>query len=405
VRVEALEFRYIRGRRVPVAARIATTDDAGEYRISGLETGTYHLRATSTELWESEDGKQTFAYGATLYPGVAGIDQAQSVTLAVGQDHGGVDFQMAAGRAARVTGTVEDTAGTPLADQAVYLDVITRTLGGALQSAGFGGRARTDAKGAFEFAALAPGEYVAYTGTQGERVAQSIVLGEGEAEHVVLAPRKPTVIAGRVTTDGGTAPPFPPARPRIVPISTDAATVLPRWGAADEVSLRPDWTFRIVNMEGPFLFRVAGLPSEWMLKAVTLGGRDITDVPLTVARGSADVDGLQIVLSSQGAKVAGEVTDPGGAPSADAVVIVFADNPARWGIGSRFVRATRPDDRGKFSIGGLAPGVYRAAARTVVAEGQWEDREFLQQLLKEAVRIELSESAAETIELTIAEGR
>ena len=39
VRVEAVEMRFMRGRRVPVAAKIATTNDAGEYRLSGLDPG------------------------------------------------------------------------------------------------------------------------------------------------------------------------------------------------------------------------------------------------------------------------------------------------------------------------------------------------------------------------------
>ena len=404
VRVEAIEQRYIRGSRVAVPARIATANDAGEYRLSGLEPGSYHVRATSSEMWEAEDGKQTYAYGATLYPGVPGTDQAQSVTLAVGQDQGGVDFRMIAGRAARLTGVVEDTAGNPLADQAVNVDVITRTIGGALLSAGFGGRTKTDAKGGFDFAALAPGEYIVYTGAT-ERVAVPAVLGEGDVQHVVLSPRKPTVVNGMVITDEQTPPPFPAGRLRIATIGANPDQVLPQWAAPGESAVRPDWTFRVGNVEGPHLFRVTNLPSEWMLRAVTLGGREITDLPLTLTRGAPDVDGLQVVLSRKGAKISGDVADVGGAPAPDVTVIVFAESPAQWGLGSRFVRATRPDDSGRFSIAGLPAAAYRIAARSVVADGQWEDREFLLQLMKDAVRVELVESGAATIKLTTGEGR
>ena len=142
-----------------------------------------------------------------------------------------------------------------------------------------------------------------------------------------------------------------------------------------------------------------------MLKAVTLGGRDITDQPLTLIRGAPDVDGLQIAISRKGAKVSGEITDAGGAPAPDVTVIVFAENPAQWGVGSRFVRATRPDDTGRFSIAGLPAAAYRVAVRTVIADGQWEDREFLLELMKDAVRVELAESGAEAIKLTTVEGR
>ena len=230
-------------------------------------------------------------------------------------------------------------------------------------------------------------------------------LGEGDVEHVVLSPRKPTVVNGMVITDEQTPPPFPAARIRIAAIGADPAQALPQWGAPGESTVRPDWTFRVGNVEGPHLFRVTSLPSEWMLKAVTLGGRDITDQPLTLIRGAPDVDGLQIVISRKGAKVSGEVADAGGAPAPDVTVIVFAENMAHWGVGSRFVRATRPDDTGRFSIAGLPAAAYRVAVRTVIADGQWEDRELLLELMKDAVRVELAESGAEAIKLKTVEGR
>src|SRR5436189_1258571 len=56
-RVEAIDLRYVRGQRVPLAARVTFTNDAGEYRLSGLESGSYQVRASSTDVWESDDGK------------------------------------------------------------------------------------------------------------------------------------------------------------------------------------------------------------------------------------------------------------------------------------------------------------------------------------------------------------
>ena len=108
VRVEAVEARFIRGRRVFVAARITSTNDAGEYRVSGLEPGAYQLRATSREVWESDDGKGAFVFAPTSFPGVVGSEQAQTVTVASGQEIGGLDFRLVAGPAARVTGLVAE---------------------------------------------------------------------------------------------------------------------------------------------------------------------------------------------------------------------------------------------------------------------------------------------------------
>ena len=196
-----------------------------------------------------------------------------------------------------------------------------------------------------------------------------------------------------------------PARIRVNPVSADPASVLPGWAAPAEQSPGPDWKFRIPNAEGPFLFRVTGLPDDWMLKTVTVGGRDITDVPLEVVRGGGDTEGVQIVLTRKSATLAGEVVDARGTAAPGCTVIVFPEDRSRWGLASRFIRSVRPDSRGRFSVAGLPPGLYRAAARDAVVEGQWEDPEFLELLLDGASRVALEESSSATIALTLAEVR
>jgi hypothetical protein len=114
---------------------------------------------------------------------------------------------------------------------------------------------------------------------------------------------------------------------------------------------------------------------------------------------------VQIVLTRKGATLTGEVVDARGAAAPDCTVIVFSDNRSRWGLASRFIRSVRPDHRGRFSVVGLPPGLYRAAARDAVVEGQWEDPEFLELLLDGAGRVALEESSSATITLTLKETR
>jgi len=376
VRVEAIELQYMRGRRVPVAARITTTNDVGEYRLSGLEPGAYQLRASTTDVWDSDDGKST-----------------------PGQEVAGLDMRLVAGAAARVAGVLIDANGEPMAGQVVNMDRITRTVGGALMSAGFVGSTTTDARGAFEFAKLAAGEYNVYAGGQSDRVSAPVTLNDGEVRQVSLTPRRPTIVSGAIVTDDGKGPSFSAARLAIDAIDADPEVVLAPWGAPRAQSPKGDWTFGLANLDGPYLFRVTGLPEDWMLKAVTLGDRDLTDTPLTIVRGAPEVQGLQVVISSKGAKVSGEVVDAQGRPAPDATVIVFAEDRARWTLSSRFIKAARPDNAGWFSTGGLPPGTYRAIAREAVVAGQWEDAEFLAGLVKDAVRLELAEGASETVKL------
>jgi hypothetical protein len=406
VRVEALEYRYVRGRRLLVPARLTTTNDIGEYRLSGLEPGSFRLRASSTEAWESDDGKTTHVFAITYFPGVTGVDTPQAIDVDVGQEIGGLDFRLVAGNAAHVSGTVEDANGAPLRDQQVYLSEISRGIGGRLVSSGQGAPpVRTDARGAFEFSSLAPGEYLVGTGGAEDRVSVTVVLGEGDAQHVTLSPRRPAAFSGRVVTDDGSAPPFLPGRIRLMPVPVEARHALPLWGESSGETVRTDWTFRMVNLDGPRLFRVTGLPDQWMLAAVRIGGRDITDTPFEVTRGGPDVSGAEIVLSRKGARVEGLVTSRSGSPAQDSTVILFPENTALWGPGSRFVRAIRPDDKGRFELSGLPPGTYRVVARSLVMDGQWEDPAYLQTLAQTGVRAELSESAVETVTLTAEQER
>ena len=218
---------------------------------------------------------------------------------------------------------------------------------------------------------------------------------------MTLTPRRATAIAGSIRTDDGTPVPFSPARLRIEPIVANAESALPVWGAPRGEAPRADWTFRITGVNGAYLFRLTGLPDDWALQAVTVGDRDYTDTPLTVAAGAPDVTGLQLVLTHNGATVSGTVADAAGAPAPDASVMLFAEEPARWTLASRYIKVARPDNAGKFRIAGVLPGVYRAVAREAVTDGQWEDPEFLQALLKDAVRVELAPRADETLTLTI----
>ena len=128
-------------------------------------------------------------------------------------------------------------------------------------------------------------------------------------------------------------------------------------------------------------------------------------MPLAVARGAEDVDGVQVVLSRKGGRITGEVVDAAGAPAADTTVIVFADDSSLWGLASRYVKAVRPDKNGRFTVSGLPAAVYRITALDFVVEGQWEDQEFLRNLQSAASRVQLGEDATETVKVKVAEAR
>jgi protocatechuate 3,4-dioxygenase beta subunit len=400
-RVEATELRYLNGRRLPLAARIATTNDLGEYRLTGLDPGTYQIRASTTDVWESDDGKTTYVHAVTYFPGVGAADQPQTINLPLGQEVSGLDFRMIAGRAARITGVVELANGAPAIGQVVNMDRILRSVGGALMAAGFGGNTRTDGQGAFTFPAVAAGEYQVYSGGPNDTISVRVFVNDGDLRHLALTPRKPTALSGSIVSDDGVMPSIAPARVSVRPIPLDPEGALPAWNSARPQPTRSDWTFRFGDLDGEYLFRLAGLSEEWMVKSVTAGDRDVTDTPLRVQRGQPDVDGIRIVITRKGGRLTGTVVDASGSPSPDGTVLLFSEDGARWGVASRFVHAARPDDRGRFTIAGLPAAVYRAIAKDAVLDGQWEDPEFLRSLARSSARIEITEGTTASVALTL----
>jgi protocatechuate 3,4-dioxygenase beta subunit len=401
-RVEAVELRYLKGRRVAVPARVAYANDEGDYRLSDLETGTYQVRASSTDLWEANDPPATFAFAVTYYPGVLGSGRPESFAVVAGQQVAGLDFRLLPGAASRIAGVIQSAGGDPLPGQVVYLSRITRTVGGELFSSGAGSQTRTDERGAFEFSRLAPGEYLAIAGGPNDTTTMTVVLEENDSRQVVLTPRRASAATGSVVSEDGTPFPFPASRLKVSPIPTDPALVFRPWGGpTDSQALKADWTFRIGDMDGEYLFRVSGAPDEWMLTRVMVRGRDAIDTPVRLAAGGGEISNIQIVLGRTGGSVAGQVVDPEGEPAPDSTVVVFAENRSLWGLGSRYVRAVRPDRQGRFAATGLPAATYRVAATEAVVEGQWEDREFLETLSRQSIKVELAEKTTEKVTITL----
>ena len=403
-RVDAIELRYIRGRRVPVTAALTRTNDAGEYRLSGLEAGSYQVRASTTDVWDADDGKGAYAHAMTFYPGVIPPETPPAVQVGPGAEVPGIDLQLVPTRAAKLSGVVEDTNGVPQPGQVVHLGRTARSIGGAAWYSEQAGTTRTDARGAFEFPKLSAGEYIANAGAEVEAASATVHLGDGDAQHILLTPRKALELAGTIVSDDGSRLPFAAAAITVVPVPTDPRILFPSFSAPRTLAVRADWTFRTSALTGEHLFRINGLPDEWMLKAVTSGGRDITDVPIALGPGLPAVAPVQITLTKSGARIAGEVVR-GNAPAPDSTVVLFPDDTRLWGVGSRFVRAVRPDSVGRFSIGALPAAKYRIAAVEILQDGEWEDPEFLQTLVKSASAIELTPGATLEVRVNLESSR
>ena len=134
------------------------------------------------------------------------------------------------------------------------------------------------------------------------------------------------------------------------------------------------------------------------MKSVRGKGVDVTDTPLDF---STDVDELEIEMTQQVTTVSGGVSDDRGGVVLDATVVVFADDPGKWGPHSRFVESARPDQQGRFKIHGLPAGTYVAIAVGYVEPGEERDPDVLDEWRQHGTLFTLSEGETYALELKL----
>jgi hypothetical protein len=101
----------------------------------------------------------------------------------------------------------------------------------------------------------------------------------------------------------------------------------------------------------------AGADAPWMLKAATIGGRDVLDVPIDLQPGEEITD-ARLTVTDQITELTGTVTDAAGKPDTDDWILVFSADKKYWWTRSRRVRLVRPDTKGLYRLRALPAGNY-----------------------------------------------
>jgi hypothetical protein len=178
---------------------------------------------------------------------------------------------------------------------------------------------------------------------------------------------------------------------RFVP--TDFTTG-PAGSNAIQSKINDDWTFEINELAWTGVLRVRA-PAAWALKSVILNGRDIADAPYDFQ--SADVNGLELVMTNRLAVIRGTVTD-GNKPAASSVVVIFPEGETKWILPSRAVTATKTSSEGTFTITGVLAGRYRIIA---VPEPPAVGLEWLMGLRALSTQVVVSENEGKSVILKL----
>ncbi len=411
--VTAMRYGYAGGtRRVLPAGGQNTrdnTDDQGQFRLFGLSPGEYYItaayRAGGGEV--TDPAEDTTGFAPTYYPGAPSVVEAQRVSVGLGQELMNVSFALVATKLMRISGTVMDSNGAPPAGGMVMLlPADTRSAGPGMFQ---GGGGRIEANGRFRITNVAPGRYLlaARTGRDGpatragagagQFARQAITVGTDDIEGIGLVTSPGATVSGRVIGDNSSAP---TVQPRDISVGARAVDpeAGPMPGGRGNTRVNDDWSFELTGLIDARLLRV-NAPQGWALKAVMLGGEDVTDTAIQLSPGQR-VTGVQVVLTNKLTDVSGMVADDRGQPVLDASVVVFPSDDRLWTPQSRFVRVARPDQEGRYQIRGLPahPG-YLAVAVQGLEDGQAGDSEFLASVRAVGTPLALNEGEAKALDL------
>ena len=404
--VTAWRYAYAGGaRRMTPAGQNArdTTDDQGHFRLFGLPPGDYYVSATlRTGGPEVTDPMgEPSGYASTYFPGTTNVAEASRVTLAVAQENTGVNFGLIATRLVRVSGQVLTSSGTPANNGMVVLLPANASGRPALAMQQGGGGNRIDQTGTFRVSGVAPGRYLVQArsgGREFELARMDLAVGAEDVEGLTLVTAPGAIVNGAIVSDTGEPFDFRAAQLQISarPGAPDTVAV---GGAMNGARVGDDWSFSLSNITDAVTLRTAG-PQAWTLKSVSVNGQDITDTATAFPSGQT-VSGVQIVLTKKISALSGQITDAKGNPVLDATVVVFPRDEKLWTYQSRFIKAARPDQDGRYRVTALPAENYLVVALQGLEDGQAGDPEFLATIKDLAAKLELSEGATKAVDVKI----
>ena len=336
------------------------TDDLGQFRLYGLMPGSYIVAAGAMPGLSS--GPDQADLGTTYFPGTTNVDEAQAVEVEMAQEVP-IHFALQPAQVARVSGTVVDSSGQPIARRSLMLATRTES---STSSRGVG---ITNSDGTFDIPGIAPGHYTvdippAPSGAgHSESASFPISVKGDDITGLLISTRPGATVIGRVVWEGTS--PKPAATLRITLTAAEPMPPMPNLVVnANSLNGNVDngGNFRISGVQsGYVLFRPFSTRNiePWTLKSVRLHGADITDVGYNL---SADLDGVEVVMTDRQTSISGTARDARRRKVME-YIVVFVPTVLRAGVvPTRFIRTAWADQKGRYHVRSLPPGTYFVAA-------------------------------------------
>lgn len=368
------------------------SDDRGQYRIFNLPPGKYIVGAVvgagGRRRGQAEPGDES--YVPTYYPGVIDPEDAVPLEVEPGQEVSSIDFTLLPQRTVSVRGRVVASGATQGNTQVMLLPASGRAF-----ARGRTRQERVEPDGSFQIHGVAPGAYVLAAMQHDENVTayarEPLEVGSSDVEGITLALTPSGSVSGRISAENGVLP-----EGRLI-VSLRGQDRVARGGSG---RAQPDGTFQIRNVAaGEYEVVVNGAPADYYLKSVRRGNEEFLDRDVPMLR---DVTGIEIVLSPSGGRVEGQVLSDENLPASGVTVVLvperrFRDQRTRY-------RTATTDAAGRFTVRGIRPGDYTAFSWDNDEGEVWMDASFLATFEGKGEKVSLSESGAQTVQLTLLAG-
>src|SRR5438067_1741548 len=374
-----------------IVGRAVMTDADGAYEFTALPAGRYNLFISKAGYVGAPWGQQRTGEGGEP------IDAAAGQTI----DH--VDFALQRGGV--ITGRIFDEFGEPLSGIQVSV-MRSQPMNGQRQLMAMSSE-QTNDLGEFRIYGLAPGQYYVqaawrrfgpgdptspdrtgypptlFPGTTDAGAAQRFTIGAGQTIGdlvMALSPIKAVRVEGTAIDSNGR-----PLANALLTISQETSTS----GYSSGQSVSPEGKFTLTNVT----------PGEYTLRVQTNDDRKQV-ATMKLAVGAEDIRDVRLVASPP-STISGIVKDGRGGPAKECWTLVFPVDSKRWKPNSRYMRAWRAAEDGRFRAAGLPPSDYYIIALDKMEPGQNNDPEFLERIRPRATSFSLVEGETKTLELKV----
>jgi hypothetical protein len=370
----------------------ATTNDRGEYRMFGLQPGSYLVSATNERARvANEQTRETQAprYATTFYTNTTKLSEAVPVRLEYGQEIGGIDIFLARVRKVKVHGRViSGVTGEAVAASIALQSVDAHNTPSIALTAA----ATFDRDNRFELRDVTPGAYIIWAegGDGGKALVghAPLTVGESDIDNVELtiegerAGRAVLAVEGGVKLEAIVHLRFEPRNER--------GKVVDAAGSAGVEGFH----FSLMGNDVYDLF-VTNLPNDYYLSSVRVNGVDAMPFGIEGFAASAERP-FEVVLDSRGGRVSGRVIGADDTLWSRASVALIPD-PPKGRVQS--YQEGSADENGSFLLRGVAPGKYILVAWLDDPPCDYYDSDRLAGCRATGISVEVEESVQQNVEL------